>query len=93
MSPAHTRTAAAGAFLICALAWLGPALNDGDSERTAKAKRDAEVQAMVDHRVDKAARAVCAEQYGPGAVPVWVADSTLQCYPALSAPVAMGGRP
>ena len=83
------------AFIFGVMVFTGPLLQayDDSTERTARAKRDAEVRAMVDHRVDRAARAVCAEQYGPGAVAVWVEDSTLQCYPSLSAPVALGGRP
>jgi hypothetical protein len=87
------RTVALVVLLICLLVFLGPLLDayDADTERMERDRIDAEVQARIDHRIERAARAVCAEQHGPGAVPVWTAEHSLLCVPALGMPIARQG--
>ena len=85
----HAKTAALLALVLAVMVgaqWRQNVLDE--AEITEAVKRDAELQARIDDRVQRAARALCAEQVGPGAVPRWITETSLTCLPPLAAPVA-----
>lgn len=88
----HAKTAALLALVLAVMVgaqWRQNHLDAQDEAEIAEAvKRDAELQARIDDRVQRAARALCAEQVGPGAVPRWITETSLTCLPPLAAPVA-----
>jgi len=69
---------------IVALVLFFGVLHLADRDATAASKLDAlDAQAQAaEHRLQRAARALCASEAGPGAQALWTQDGDLVCRPA-----------